>query len=162
VLGTSVTGSDGRGAEFFGQGTGIGMLAEGGTGNGIGVSGLGRGSGDGVLGTAVAGSGVHGRATVAAGVGVRAENTAGGAALQATGPAVFSRSGLLTVAAGSSSATRTGVALTAASLVLATLQQDRAGVWVRSAVPNVAGSSFTIHLSTAVAASTTVAWFVVN
>ncbi len=93
---------------------------------------------------------------------MRAENTAGGTALQATGPAVFSRSGLLTVAAGSSSATRTGVALTTASLVLATLQQDRAGVWVRSAVPNVAGSSFTIHLNKAVAASTTVAWFVVN
>ena len=52
--------------------------------------------------------------------------------------------------------------LTAASLVLATLQQDRAGVWVRSAVPNVAASSFTVHLSKAVSASTGVAWFILN
>ena len=66
------------------------------------------------------------------------------------------------MAAGTSKATQTGVALTAASLVLATVQQDAAGVWVRSAVPNVAGSSFTIHLSKAVTASTKVAWFVVN
>jgi hypothetical protein len=42
------------------------------------------------------------------------------------------------------------------------VQQDVAGVWVLSAVPSVAGSSFTIHLSKAVAAGTTVAWFVVN
>lgn len=80
----------------------------------------------------------------------------------ATGPAVFSRSALLTIAAGTSSATQTGVALTPASLVLATLQQDHAGVWVRSAVPNAAGSSFTVHLSKAPPAGTSVAWFVVN
>ena len=53
--------------------------------------------------------------------------------------------------------TRTGVALTSASLVLATMQQDRAGVYVRSAVPNATASSFTIHLSKAVTASTSVA-----
>jgi hypothetical protein len=56
----------------------------------------------------------------------------------------------------------TGVALTAASLVLATLQQNLSGVYVRSAVPNVAGSSFTINLSKAPSASAKVAWFVVN
>jgi len=133
-----------------------------GGGNGIGVSGAGGGTGDGVLGQAGAGSGVHGKATAAAGVGVLAENTAGGTALKATGPAVFSRSGLLTVAAGSAKGTVTGVALTAASLVLATLQQDKTGLYVRSAVPNVAGSSFTINLSKSVTASITVAWFVVN
>jgi hypothetical protein len=54
------------------------------------------------------------------------------------------------------------VALTSASLVLATLQQDRAGVWVRSAVPNIAGSSFTVHLNKTVTASTSASWFVVN
>jgi hypothetical protein len=88
--------------------------------------------------------------------------------LQASGTAsfagttTFSRSGLLTVAAGKSSGTVTGVALTAASLVLATLQQNLSGVYVRSAVPNVAGSSFTINLSKAPSASAKVAWFVVN
>jgi len=75
---------------------------------------------------------------------------------------VFSRSGILTVAAGQSSATKTGVALTSSSLVLATMQQDRTGVYVRSAVPNAAASSFTIHLSKAVTVSTSVAWFLVN
>ena len=58
--------------------------------------------------------------------------------------------------------TKTGVALTAASLVLATLQQNRAGVFVQAAVPDVSRSSFTIHLNKAVSASTKVAWFVVN
>ncbi len=79
-----------------------------------------------------------------------------------TGKAQFSRSGVLTVAAGKSSATHAGVALTSASLVLATVQQDRPGVWVRWAAPNVARSSFTVHLSKAVPARTRVAWFVVN
>jgi hypothetical protein len=37
-----------------------------------------------------------------------------------------------------------------------------AGVWVRSAVPDVAHGSFTVHLNKAVTASTAVAWFVVN
>jgi hypothetical protein len=93
---------------------------------------------------------------------VRAENTKGGNALQVSGKAAFSRSGILTIAAGSSSGTVMGVALTSASLVLATLQQDRAGAWVRSAVPNIAGSSFTVHLNKTVTASTSAAWFVVN
>ena len=124
----------------------------------------GRGTANGVtgIGGSAGGNGVDGRAVSAAGAGVLAENTVGGTALQVAGPAVFSRSGTLTVAAGASSATKTGVALTAASLVLATLQQDKTGLYVRSAVPNVPGSSFTIPLSKAVTASITVAWFVVN
>ena len=84
--------------------------------------------------------------------------------LQVNGIAALRRSGLLTIAAGASSGTVFGVTLSSASLALATLQQDRAGggVWVRSAVPNIAGGSFTVHLSKAVTASITVAWFVVN
>ncbi|HEX9542105.1 MAG TPA: hypothetical protein VGA04_28575 [Streptosporangiaceae bacterium] len=42
------------------------------------------------------------------------------------------------------------------------MQQNVAGVWVRAAVPNVSGSSFTVYLSKAVSASTKVGWFVVN
>jgi hypothetical protein len=56
----------------------------------------------------------------------------------------------------------TGVALTAESLVLATLQQDKSGIYVRSAVPNIAASSFTVHLSKAVTANIAAAWVVVN
>ena len=54
------------------------------------------------------------------------------------------------------------MALTSASLVLATLQQNLSGVYVRAAVPNVTGSSFTVYLSKAPTTSTKVAWFVVN
>ncbi len=122
----------------------------------------GSSSDDGVLGTALGGSGRHGKAKAARGVGVLAENTAGGTALKASGRAVFSTNGVLTLAAGSSKATKKAVALTAASLVLATLQQDVPGTWVRAAVPNVQGRSFTVYLSKAVSARTKVAWFVVN
>ena len=79
-----------------------------------------------------------------------------------SGPSVFNRSGVVTVAAGKSSVTQTGVALTSASLVLATLQQKQGGISVLAAVPNIAGSSFTVFVSKAVPASTNVAWFIVN
>jgi len=108
------------------------------------------------------GRGVTGVATSAAGAGVKAVNAQGGPALSVEGAAVFSRSGIVTVEAGKSSATESNVALTAASLVLAMLQQNVAGVSVQSAVPDVPGSSFTVHLSKAVTASTKVAWFVAN
>src|SRR5215472_5617580 len=147
-------------------------------GGGLGVSGISN-SGDAVSGASGTGHAFFGVAgglvasvvgkNVGSGVGVRGECAAGlgvlaigAVALEVHGPAVVSRSGVLTVAAGKSSATKTGVALTSSSLILATMQQDRAGVWIRSAVPNVAGSSFTIHLSKAVTARTSIAWFVVN
>jgi hypothetical protein len=125
-------------------------------------------SGAGVEGITSAGHGVHGRAAAAAGIGVFAENAAGGTALHAngtssfTGVTLFSRSGSLTVRAGKDSVTKTGIKLTAASLVLATLQQLRAGVYVQAAVTNVAGKSFTVHLSKKVTANTAVAWFVIS
>jgi hypothetical protein len=162
-VGTGGGSSNGIGVQGFGTGTGPGVIGNGGA-NGEGLQGHGGGTANGVtgIGGAGGGNGVDGRAISATGAGVLAENTAGGTALRVTGPAVFSRSGVLAVGAGKSSVSKTGVALTAASLVLATLQQDRAGVWVRSAVPSVAGSSFTINLNKAVSASTTVAWFIVN
>jgi hypothetical protein len=65
--------------------------------------------------------------SLAVGAGVLAERTAAGNALKVSGKASFSRSGTVTVPAGKSSVTKSGVALTAASLVLATLQQHAAG-----------------------------------
>jgi len=154
-------GGDAHGVQGFGSGTGSGLVGTGGA-SGPGMVGSGKGNGAGVVGIgAGSGAGVEGIGG-AKGVGVLAESSAGGTALQTTGRAVFSRSGVLTVAAGSSKVTKTGVALTSASLVLATLQQDVAGVWVRSAVPNVTAKSFTVHLSKAVSATAKVAWFVVN
>jgi hypothetical protein len=93
---------------------------------------------------------------------VLAENTGTGPALTVSGRAFFSTAGILTVSAGESSVTKTGVTLAGSSLLFATLQQNHSGVWVQSAVPDVAGSSFTVHLNKAVAASTTVAWFTIN
>jgi hypothetical protein len=141
-VGVSGTAAGGFGIGVVGKGGDTGVQ---GSGGGIGVQGIASGAG---------GIGVDGRSVSASGAGVLAENTAGGDALVVSGTAAFSRSGVLTVAAGKSSATQTGVALTSASLVLATLQQDRPGVWVRSAVPKLTASSFTVHLSKAAPART--------
>jgi hypothetical protein len=119
------------------------------------VQGVGYNSGTGGLGVA-------GAPEIGAGVGVTAQHSSGGTALQVIGTAVFSRSGTLTIKAGASAVTLTGVALTAASLILATLQNNVPGVYVQSAVPDVSKGSFTIHLSKAVPTGTTVAWFIVN
>jgi hypothetical protein len=125
------SGGDPAGAD----GVGVAGFASAASSNGIGVTGTGNGTGAGVVGTggnnggtgagvqgtggSNGGPGVHGTSRAASDPGVLAENTASGPALQVSGPAAFSRSGALTVAAGKSSATQTGVALTSASLVLA-------------------------------------------
>jgi hypothetical protein len=97
---------------------------------------------------------------------VTAENTGGGTALKVAGPAQFARSGTVSIAYPAKSATVTGVPLTASSLILATAQNN-VGVWIVSAAPNVAGSSFIITLNKAPGTATApktavVAWFVVN
>jgi hypothetical protein len=172
------------GLAVIGSGGKDGLFAVGGSGGGAGVTGTGGGiDGDGVHGIAASsnsvgvvgiggGTGVQGSCSGQGfgvsggagpgGVGVFAVNGGKGIALQVSGKATFSRSGVLTVGAGSSKVTKTSIDLTAASLVFATLQQHRDGISVSAAVPDVAGSSFTIHLSKAVAASTKVAWFVLN
>jgi len=123
-------------------------------------------------------SGIYAAASLgentAGGIGVWARSQAGVAlyadaidqasaiALKTRGVAQFSRSGKLTVLAGQSSVTKTGIRIEADSLVLAVLQQNRSGTWVRSAEPNAAGDSFTIRLNKAVAGDTKVGWFIVN
>jgi hypothetical protein len=156
VVGENLAGGTaviGIGGGTTGGGTGVvgssnsGRGVEGISGGDAGVHGTNSGSGNGVHGDAFNGTGVL---------------AAGKTALRVQGPAVFSRSGILTVRAGHSSATKTRVPLTSASLVLATLQQDHDGVWIRSAVPDIAGHSFTVHLSKAAPARTKVAWFIIN
>jgi hypothetical protein len=130
---------------------GNGVLGEN-SGGGAGVAGA-SGTGVAVLGQSPNGTGVSG--TSANGTGVSAT---GQTALRVAGPAVFDRSGTLTISAGKASATQTGIApLTAASLVLATVQQNLSGVYVRAAVPNAAGDSFTVYLSKAPSVSAKVA-----
>ena len=153
--------NNGTGVAGTGGGAGYGVFGSGGSKDGVGVFGLGQGVGDGVQGLSPTGNGVHGYTTTASGVGVLAENPAG-TALKAVGATVFSRSGVITVAEGKSKVTKTGAMLTTASLVLATAQQNVAGVWVESAVPDVADNSFTVHLNKSAPVSLTVAWFIVN
>jgi hypothetical protein len=174
VNGFSLEGKAVQGQSQFGEGI-RGMSLGGGQGSSVtnsrtgvhGVSDSGSdgavwgeniGGGPGVKGTAGTGNGVVGSST--AGVGVLAS---GKTALKVQGPAAFSRSGRLTIKAGQSTATKSGISLTAASLVLATIQGNVAGVFVQG-VTIVTGTSgsFTIHLNKAVPASTRVAWFAVN
>jgi hypothetical protein len=144
-------GTAGLGIGVYGSQAGSGWGVYGTTPSGIGVNGL-SGSGIGVQGSAGAN-----------GIGVLAQNTAGSPALQVSGSAIFARSGIVAIASPAKSATVTGVALTASSLVLSTLQNN-VGVYVTSAVPNVPGSSFKINLNKAPGTGKTaqVAWFVVN
>ena len=130
-----------------------------------GVWGANLGSGPGVLGTSNGGgAGIHGVAS-SGGTGVYAENasSSGGTALQVIGPAAFNRSGIATIAAGSTSVT-IGVAggLTTSSLVLALLQNALPGIYVASAVPNPSTGQVTIHLNAAPGTPAKVAFFVVN
>ncbi len=157
------------------SGNGTGVLGD--TVGGVGVRGTAT-SGTGIFGhsdstkgiygevTGTTGTtyGVHARSASTAGAAVLAQNTKpDGTGLQVIGKSKFSRSGKLTIAAGTTSITKTGIPLTASSFVLATLQRVFAGdVWIKAAVPNVAGSSITIYLNKTVPANTPVAWFVVN
>ena len=68
----------------------------------------------------------------------------------------------MTVPVGSDQATQTGLDLTSASLVLATMQDDRSGNFVRAAVPSVGTISFTVLLNKKVATPTKVGWMVVR
>jgi len=136
-------------------------------GAGAGVYGIHHGGGSGVWGQDdFGGVGVTGSSSTNVGVHANAEQP-GVIALQVSGPAVFSRSGIKTIAGTTgtpkSSVKVTSVALTASSLVLATIQTNNApGVFVQSAVPSVANSWITISLNQAVSKSVKVAWFIVN
>ena len=142
--------------EALGGGWGVaGVTNSTGTTN-SGVWGANEGTGPGVRGS----SGTTGAGS---GIGVLAEAGAAGTALSVSGKAKFSRSGIASIAAKKKSAVVTGVPLTTASAILLTLQNNVA-VNVHGAIPNVAGSKFTINLSAAVPAGKTakVAWFIVN
>jgi hypothetical protein len=145
--------------------------------NNVGVYGLSKSSngitgateGNGMAGvygadlSSTGGYGVTGYSARAGGVGVLAENAVG-PALKVSGTAMFSRSGVVSIAAGKTSLIHTGVTLASTSLVLANLQNSLPGVYVEAVVPNVSGHSFQIVLSKAVPAGKTakVAWFIVN
>ena len=145
------TGSDG----VFGQGAATG------------VHGFCQGAnGAGVLGVASSGAGVKGSTSFAATIGVIAENTGGGTGLKVTGRATFNRSGIATIAGTTGSpknsvvVTVPGATLSGASMVLATIQGNPAGVYVQGVVKGT--TSFTIFLNKAVTTSVKVGWFIIN
>ncbi len=107
------------------------------------------------------GEGVSLHAETKNGIAVLAECT-GGEAIRVNGMAVFSRSGKETFAAGQSKKTVASGRLSADSLVIATIQGDVAGTWVRGVTVNVVGPSFTIRLNKAAPKALTVGWFIVN
>jgi hypothetical protein len=155
---------------FFGAlygenvGGGVGVRGDSLTGFGKGVVGSGS-TGVRGQGTGSGGIGLDGVGGSGGGVGVLAEapGDGSGLALDAVGPAKFSLSGLVNIAAGATSKAITGLSLRTGSLVLAT-PQNNAGVSVAYAVPDITGSKITIHLDGAVPAGKTakIAWFIVN
>jgi hypothetical protein len=151
VRGESDSGDGVRGISF----SGIAVMGHSNTSSGV----LGESAG---TGADVAG--VVGKAQTSVATGVRASNGGNGSAtaLRVSGKSTFSRSGTVTVSAGTSSATKS-VSLTSASLVLATIQGNQAGTYIQG-VTKVTGpsGSFTIHLNQNATANLPVAWFVLN
>jgi hypothetical protein len=164
-IGVTANGGGPNGSAVRAQAVGIGsgLISTGGSGGGDGIQATGGGtSGIGI--TATGFWGVGGNASSANGYGVVAQNQHGGFGLLVLGGIVVDNCGLVTIAAGATSATVTPPSpITDLSLVLATVQ-NVAGVSVKSAAPDPTTGAFTIHLNAAVPAgqSASVAWLVVN
>lgn len=146
--------------------------------NGSGVVGV-VGSGQGSVGVAALTRGHHSQVAVEAdcregngeGIAVRARtkngigvyaSAPGGYAIQAVGRTVFSRSGKVTFSKGQATRTVTGNSLTADSLIVATIQGDVSGTWVRGVSINTSTGKFTIRLNKAAPKQLKVGWFIVN
>jgi len=81
-------------------------------------------------------------------------------ALEAVGKVRFSRSGRVAISKGASSKAVTMSGVSTSSYVIATLQSNQSGLYVKCVVP--ASGKFTIVLSKACAASCVVGYFVIN
>jgi len=82
--------------------------------------------------------------------------------VQIDGVASFSRSGVVTLPAGASSAIVRGVQLTGNSFIVATLQDNFPGLFVRAAVPNPVARAITVYLDRAAPQAARVAWLVLD
>ncbi len=113
--------------------------------------------------TAGNGEGIAVRARTVNGIGLYGEATLGGYGLQVVGRAVFNRSGKTTISGGSSSKTVSGMAMTGVTIVVATVQGNPAGVWVKNVSVSDPNNTFTIRLNKAApSGGVTVGYFVVN
>lgn len=143
------------------DGANTALIAESAAGSGVQGAAVAPGE-SGVRGTSLgAGIGVRGTADAAGGTGVLA-SSALGTALRVEGTVSMSRSGRAVVPAHRAVVTVAGVGLTEQSLVLATLQRGRHGVWIRAANPDPVTGSFTIVLNKAPGKRLPVAWFVLG
>jgi len=122
------------------------------------------GAARGVFGQSTSGQGVHGEAT--SGTGVYASAAANGTALQVAGRAAFSRSGKAVVPANASYVDITpGGGLTGATGIVATLQANRSGVWVRAVrlnYPSTGQARIYLNKVASTTLTTGVAWFVLG
>jgi hypothetical protein len=85
-----------------------------------------------------------------------------GYALETAGRVRFSSAGRTTVAAGQARLVLTGLALSPASIVLATLQTRRKGVYIEAVIPNPAANTAVVHLNKATPVPLDVGWFVIG
>jgi hypothetical protein len=74
----------------------------------------------------------------------------------------FDRAGVLTIAKNKSSVSSPAAGLANTTIVLATLQTNRPGVYVQAAVANPATGKITVYLNKSVSAATKVAIFILN
>ena len=149
VYGTGEYGVYGTGVQF-----GVWGEADS-TSQGIGVRGHGQVGVDGASGSGFGVVGATDTGTALAGFG-----GGSGTALAVNGKATFSRSGIVTIPAGTSSKTVTLAGVTTASMVLATAQQSKT-VSVKAAVP-AAGSFKIVLTGNAPTGGLKVAYFVLN
>jgi hypothetical protein len=125
------------------------------TSTGIGLLGTGP---NGVVGNG--GWGVYGYSEVADGIGVFADSLAPAFALRVNGKAHFSRSGRVLVGKTKTSVRVSMAGVTSASMILATIQANKIGLYVRGVV--AATNKFTIYLSKAPGATIRIAYLVLD
>jgi hypothetical protein len=115
-------------------------------------------------GTPGAGEGIAVRGRTKNGIALYGEAQAtGGYGLQVIGRAVLNRSGKTTISAGSASKTVSGHVMTAATIVVATVQGNAAGVWVKNVSVSDAADTFIIRLNKAApAGGIVVGFFIIN
>ena len=146
--------TDALGSGVWGDSPDTGVV---GTGS-VGVLGVG---GVGVWGDGSGAPGIVGDTDSAGVAAVLARGaTATGYGLQVVGKTKFSRSGRTTIGSGRSSITISLAGTNSASKVLAVLNSNRAGRYVRAVVPTT--NSFTVYLNAAMTSATYVAWFVID
>jgi hypothetical protein len=151
--GVGVYGSHPHWIGVWGEGS-VGTVGQSSSDFGVGVEGNADGEG---------GVGVFGAATGSQAIGVYAvAPSPESAALQVNGRAVFSSAGELTLSKGAKNGTQWGLTLSASAFVIATLQQNLPGIYVRAAVTNAAAGSVTVYLNKAPKADARVGWMVVN